>query len=73
MKNDSYFNDFKAQKHFKGLDGIRCISIVAVMYFHFSGADSRLGVLGVDLFFILSVFLITTLLLREREANGKLI
>jgi peptidoglycan/LPS O-acetylase OafA/YrhL len=70
LQNDSHFNDFKAQKHFKGLDGIRCISIVSVMYFHFSGADERLGVLGVDLFFILSGFLITTLLLREREVNG---
>jgi peptidoglycan/LPS O-acetylase OafA/YrhL len=60
----NFFNEFKAQKHFKGLDGIRCISIVSVMYFHFSGADERLGVLGVDLFFILSGFLITTLLLR---------
>lgn len=70
LKNDFHFRDFKAQKHFKGLDGIRCISIVTVMYFHFSGADDRLGKLGVDLFFILSGFLITTLLLRERELKN---
>lgn len=72
MKNDSRYIDFKAQKHFKGLDGVRCISIVVVMYFHFSGADDRLGKLGVDLFFILSGFLITTLLLREREVNNSI-
>jgi peptidoglycan/LPS O-acetylase OafA/YrhL len=40
------------------------------MYFHFSGADDRLGKLGVDLFFILRGLLITTVLLRERESNG---
>lgn len=70
LQNDLHFNDFKAQKYFKGLDGICCISIVSVMHFHFSDADERLGVLGVDLFFILSGFLITTLLLSEREVNG---
>jgi peptidoglycan/LPS O-acetylase OafA/YrhL len=66
------FDDFKSKRHFPGLDGIRCLSIVAVMYFHYSYADPRLGRLGVDLFFILSGFLITTLLLREREAFGSI-
>lgn len=72
MRDTVLFTDYRNQKHFKGLDGIRCLSIVAVMYFHFTGADGRLGILGVDLFFILSGFLITTLLLRERENTGKI-
>jgi peptidoglycan/LPS O-acetylase OafA/YrhL len=72
VSKEILFNEFKATKHFNGLDGIRCISIVTVMYFHFSGADGRLGKLGVDLFFILSGFLITTLLLREREVNKRI-
>jgi peptidoglycan/LPS O-acetylase OafA/YrhL len=72
MRGTVLYSDYRNQKHFKGLDGIRCLSIVAVMYFHFTGADGRLGILGVDLFFILSGFLITTLLLRERENTGEI-
>jgi peptidoglycan/LPS O-acetylase OafA/YrhL len=72
MRDTVLYSDYRNQKHFKGLDGIRCLSIVAVMYFHFTSADGRLGILGVDLFFILSGFLITTLLLRERENTGEI-
>ncbi len=54
------------------LDGIRALAVVAVMAFH--GGVSWLpgGFLGVDAFFVLSGFLITTLLLRERLATGRL-
>jgi peptidoglycan/LPS O-acetylase OafA/YrhL len=51
-----------------GLDGIRAFAILAVMGFHLSYGDHNLvlgGYLGVDAFFVLSGFLITTLLLRE--------
>jgi peptidoglycan/LPS O-acetylase OafA/YrhL len=57
------------------LDGLRCISIVGVVWHH-SGEGPALapmlhnGFLGVDLFFVLSGFLIVTLLLRERDARG---
>jgi len=64
------FTAYQETRHFSGLDGLRCLSILSVMYFHYSGADNHLGKLGVDLFFILSGFLITTLLLRERQQNG---
>ncbi len=68
------FEAFRATKFFPALDGLRCLSIVAVLLYH---ADCRLpgllgvrGSAGVDLFFVISGFLITTLLLRERDARG---
>jgi peptidoglycan/LPS O-acetylase OafA/YrhL len=64
---------------FGSLDGLRGLSIAAVVWHHTQpdgqgvGAylpAARLGFLGVDLFFVLSGFLIVTLLLRERERSG---
>src|SRR5436305_500174 len=46
------------------LDGLRALAITLVVCFHFFGLPG--GYLGVDLFFVLSGFLITTLLLEER-------
>ena len=51
------------------LDGLRGIAILLVMAFHLGGWP-RGGELGVDLFFVLSGFLITTLLLEEWDARG---
>jgi peptidoglycan/LPS O-acetylase OafA/YrhL len=45
------------------LDGIRGIAIVGVVLYHFLGLPG--GFLGVDLFFVLSGFLITTLLFED--------
>jgi peptidoglycan/LPS O-acetylase OafA/YrhL len=66
---------FLATRTFGSLDGLRAISIVAVLWHHtqdgFPGwlLASR-GFLGVDLFFVISGFLIVTLLLRERRRTG---
>jgi peptidoglycan/LPS O-acetylase OafA/YrhL len=51
------------------LDGFRGVSIVAVMLYH-TGIMSG-GFLGVDMFFVLSGFLITSLLLEELAATGR--
>src|SRR5207237_6510227 len=53
------------------LDGVRAFAVLAVIAYH---VGSRLpgGFLGVDVFFVLSGYLITTLILRERAARGRI-
>lgn len=62
--------------HRPALDGLRAVAIVAVLWHHAATVfphEQRLpsgGFLGVDLFFVLSGFLITTLLLERRDGDG---
>lgn len=72
------FMDFKQSKHFHSLDGLRCLSILAVIWHHVAGDQYAsnslffLGHHGVTLFFVISGFLITSLLLREKQKNGRI-
>ena len=55
-----------------GIDGLRAIAVSAVFVYH---ADRHLlpgGFLGVDVFFVVSGYLITSLLLAELEASGRI-
>jgi peptidoglycan/LPS O-acetylase OafA/YrhL len=64
---------FWAAKYMPVLDGLRAISVLMVCFNHlpnFPASVPMAGYLGVDVFFVLSGFLISTLLLREREARG---
>lgn len=67
---------FRQTKHFGSLDGLRCMSILPVVWHHTGGAGYEhvpflaSGWFGVSLFFAISGFLITTLLLRERDQTG---
>ncbi len=54
----------------EGLDGLRGLAVLAVVAFHLWPSRVPGGFLGVDVFFVLSGFLITTLLLRERSRDG---
>jgi peptidoglycan/LPS O-acetylase OafA/YrhL len=68
---------FLGCKYFSVLDVFRFLAIVAVVWHHTEDgvawlpASSR-GFLGVDFFFVISGFLIVTLLLRERARNGSI-
>jgi peptidoglycan/LPS O-acetylase OafA/YrhL len=53
-----------------GLDGIRGTALIAVLLFHSRFGWAQGGFLGVTTFFVLSGFLITGLLLRERDTTG---
>jgi peptidoglycan/LPS O-acetylase OafA/YrhL len=55
-----------------GLDGVRAIAVLAVVVFHMDESWLPGGFLGVDVFFTLSGFLITSLLLAELDSRGKL-
>jgi peptidoglycan/LPS O-acetylase OafA/YrhL len=51
--------------YLKPLDGIRAISIIAVLIFHISPSALRGGFTGVDVFFVISGFLITSIILND--------
>ena len=53
-----------------GLDGIRALAVIGVMLYHGSFTWMSGGYLGVDVFFVLSGFLITTLILEEFDRRG---
>ena len=56
--------------HFDSLDGVRGVAVLTVMLYHARLGSFRGGFLGVDIFFVLSGFLITGLLFREWEQTG---
>lgn len=58
---------------FRGdIEGLRAIAVVIVVLFHARLGPFEGGFIGVDVFFVVSGFLITSLLLREAEADGKI-
>src|SRR6266496_6468586 len=54
------------------LDGLRGLSIIGVIVHHLNLRWFYLGFLGVDVFFVLSGFLITSLLAQEWLTNGSI-
>jgi len=60
-----------------GLDGMRALAVIAVVWHHTQPGvtalpQASMGFLGVDVFFVLSGFLITTLLLEEHARYGRI-
>lgn len=63
-------NDFNVPKYISGLDGIRAIAVMLVIVAHAGFGNIIPGGLGVTIFFFLSGYLITTLLLKEYKTSG---
>ncbi len=57
--------------HVRALDGLRGIAVVLAVLFHFLPREVPGGFLGVDVFFVLSGFLITSLALGEHRSTGR--
>ena len=55
-----------------GLDGLRAIAVVAVIIYHANKSWLTGGFLGVEVFFVISGYLITLLLITESEANDRI-
>jgi peptidoglycan/LPS O-acetylase OafA/YrhL len=55
-----------------GLDGIRAVAVMAVLFYHAEAPWALGGFLGVETFFVLSGFLITSLLLAEWHSSGRI-
>lgn len=55
-----------------GLDGIRALAVLGVLLYHGDLTWMRGGFLGVDVFFVLSGFLITTLITEEYARSGRI-
>jgi peptidoglycan/LPS O-acetylase OafA/YrhL len=79
---ESIREDIFSQRYLPSLDGLRALSILVVIGAHISHSTGlfltqpwtehvvKQGVLGVHIFFVISGFLITTLLIKEKEASG---
>jgi peptidoglycan/LPS O-acetylase OafA/YrhL len=65
-------NDRQQMGYAPSLDGIRAFSVIAVMLYHANIAWLPGGFLGVEVFFVVSGFLITSLLIEERESTQRI-
>ncbi|MFT4147427.1 MAG: acyltransferase family protein [Micrococcaceae bacterium] len=62
----------RSQKRILGLDGLRAIAVLSVVFYHFNSSFPKGGYIGVDIFFVISGFLITTLLVNEYYKYGRI-
>lgn len=62
----------KSSRYMSGLDGLRALAVIGVIFYHLTPHILPGGFLGVPIFFVLSGYLITDLLIQEFEQNDKI-
>lgn len=74
MNRDSNLETTKYRhtRYMPGLDGLRAIAVIAIIIYHLNKQWLTGGFLGVDTFFVISGYLITSLLLKEFEETGRI-
>lgn len=60
-----------AGRYMPGLDGLRALAVLAVIFYHLHTQWAPGGLLGVTMFFVLSGYLITDILLAQWDRNGR--
>lgn len=61
-----------SSRYMAGIDGLRALAVLAVIIYHLNYDWAPGGLLGVGIFFVLSGYLITDLLIAEWNRNGRL-
>ena len=56
-------------KYRSDIDGLRAIAVLSVLFFHSGFSVFSGGYVGVDVFFVISGYLITTIIVREIANN----
>ena len=59
------------RNHLRHIDGLRAIAVLSVIFFHFGIFGFSGGYIGVDIFFVISGFLITRIIVAEIELTGR--
>ena len=57
-------------RYMSGLDGLRAVAVLAVIAYHLNVGWAQGGLVGVGVFFVLSGYLITDLLMAQRDSTG---
>lgn len=60
----------KPKRYLTGLDGLRAVAVIAIIIYHLNPLWLPGGFLGVDTFFVISGYLITSLLIHEYQSKG---
>ena len=58
--------------YYQHVDGLRGLAVLWVVFFHFDVRGFSGGFVGVDVFFVISGFLVSQILFRQIEAKGKI-
>ncbi|MCY9807497.1 acyltransferase family protein [Lentilactobacillus senioris] len=71
---DLHANAMKSKKarYITGIDGIRTLAVLGVIFYHLLPFSIPGGFAGVSIFFVISGYLITASLLNENQRNGKI-
>ena len=72
MKKNFNLKGISKLEYVRSLDGLRAIAVIMVMFLHAHFYLGKNGGIGVQIFFILSGFLITTILLDEFYKHGSI-